>query len=235
MTALGHILPIPVRAPALPWRHAVLLAALLGALALGLAHPGLLGEMSALIAQTKSDPVLLGLVVLIYMVLIALPFVPGAELGLMLLALFGATLALPLYLATVVALTGAFVMGRMAAPRLRTGRRAGPEGATRAPATFPPAMDAHHAPWLKRLVRYRAVALILLINMPGNTVLGGGGGISFMAGLTRHVSLPGFMACVAVAVAPVPLMVMALPLLGDTAVALWIMEQLGEGLAGAGS
>jgi hypothetical protein len=226
MSALNYTLPIPARRSVLSTRHEAMILAVLCALTLWVTNPDLFEKASAVIAHTKSDPLLLAAVVLIYMGLIALPFVPGAELGLMLLAMFGAALALPLYLATVLALTGAFVMGRMADRRLLPGWRAGPEGATRAPDPFTDVMDRQHPAWLTKVFRVRALALILLINMPGNTVLGGGGGISFMAGMTRQFSLASFVACVAIAVAPVPMMVLSLPLLGDTDLGVWVMERL---------
>jgi hypothetical protein len=47
-----------------------------------------------------------------------------------------------------------------------------------------------------------------LINMPGNTVIGGGGGIAMAVGYSRTFTYPGFLACAAVAVAPVPALVL---------------------------
>ena len=43
--------------------------------------------------------------------------------------------------------------------------------------------------------------------MPGNVLIGGGGGIAMVAGLSRLYSLAGFLLAVGVAVAPVPLAV----------------------------
>ena len=51
---------------------------------------------------------------LLYTVLLALPFVPGAEIGLALLVVFGAVMAWPVYVATVLALSIAFAVGRLA-------------------------------------------------------------------------------------------------------------------------
>lgn len=36
----------------------------------------------------------------------------------------------------------------------------------------------------------RYVALAVLLNIPGNVVIGGGGGIAFAAGMTRLFSFP---------------------------------------------
>jgi hypothetical protein len=43
------------------------------------------------------------------------------------------------------------------------------------------------------------------INLPGNIVIGGGGGIALMAGLSRLFSPSGFVVTVAIATLPIPL------------------------------
>ena len=55
------------------------------------------------------------------------------------------------------------------------------------------------------LIRHRYIALIVAINLPGNFLIGGGGGISMIAGVSRLFSAPGFFAAIVIAVAPVPL------------------------------
>jgi hypothetical protein len=51
------------------------------------------------------------------------------------------------------------------------------------------------------------------LNLPGNTLLGGGGGIALMAGLSGLYPMPAYLTTVAIAVAPVPLLVGLSPLL----------------------
>jgi len=63
-------------------------------------------------------------------------------------------------------------------------------------------------------MRFRLLALIVLINTPGNTIIGGGGGIAMAAGYSRSLTYPAFLACIAVAVAPVPAMVLVAEHLG---------------------
>lgn len=58
---------------------------------------------------------------------------------------------------------------------------------------------------MERLYRY--VALALLINTPGNAMVGGGGGLSFAAGLSDVFTLPKFLLTISIAVLPVPLAV----------------------------
>ena len=56
---------------------------------------------------------LIWLGLLAYGVLLAIPFVPGMEISLALFAMLGSSIALPIYVATVVALAVAFLVGRM--------------------------------------------------------------------------------------------------------------------------
>jgi hypothetical protein len=59
-------------------------------------------------------------------------------------------------------------------------------------------------------LRHRYIALALAVNVPGNAVIGGGGGIMMVAGLSGiFAPLPTFVA-IAFAVSPVPLTIMLL-------------------------
>jgi len=64
---------------------------------------------------------------------------------------------------------------------------------------------------MKRLLealKTRPYLLIaLMLNLPGNWVLGEGGGVSLMAGMSRSVSFQRFVLTVALAVAPIPMLV----------------------------
>lgn len=152
----------------------------------------------------------------IYVALMATPFIPGAEIGLTLLTVLGGAIAPLVYLATTVSLMIAFTLGRLLPPTiLQRGlaalglRRAAVfvgEAATMqyddvcallAPKSAPRAVHF--------LLRFRYVALALALNAPGNIVLGGGGGIALVAGLSRVYSPLPFLLTVLVAVLPVPL------------------------------
>ncbi|MEM5473026.1 hypothetical protein WNZ14_14935 [Hoeflea sp. AS60] len=153
-----------------------------------------------------------------YIVLTAIPFVPGTEIGVALLMVFGAPVAVVVYLSTITALTLSFTLGRLTPERKLAGwlkrrglvraaalieafARLGPEGRDR--------YLTQNAPrWLKPwLVNHRMITFIALINLPGNTLLGGGGGIALVTGLSKLMSFPQFFLSVAVAVAPVPIAV----------------------------
>jgi hypothetical protein len=161
--------------------------------------------LSAVLDQASASRASGWALLVLYTVLLAMPFVPGAEIGLALLLLFGASMAWPVYVATVLALSISFLFGRFAT-RFRD---TSPSG------HVPPASDPadivllrlRHRPWVRGLVRFRWLVLALLINMPGNSVVGGGGGIAMAVGYSRTFTYPAFLSCAAVAVAPVPALV----------------------------
>ena len=160
--------------------------------------------------------ILLGL--LSYVVLTSLPFVPGAEIGMTLLTVFGAQMAPIIYLATILSLSLAYGGGRLASleatARLVRGFRL-----QRVADFLETLNDTHRSQRpgylveatgqtaLRRLAQYRYVALAVLINVPGNAVVGGGGGLSFVAGLSGVFPFPKFLLTVTIAVLPVPLAV----------------------------
>jgi hypothetical protein len=157
----------------------------------------------------------------VFVVLLAIPFVPGAEIGLTMLTVFGAPIAPLVYGATVVALVLAYAIGRLVPPAMLARglwavglRRAGDavaeaEGLSRADRLARIAGDGSPKA-LRALARYRYAALLLAINLPGNVVIGGGGGIALMAGMSGLFSPLPYVATVMVAVSPVPLAILLL-------------------------
>lgn len=151
-----------------------------------------------------------------YALLLAIPFAPGIEVGLALLMAKGADIAPYVYLATVSGLTLAFLAGRFLPDRwlastfadLRLARaaalveRLGPMTREERLAHLTERLPR----WLRPLVGpWRYLLLALLLNVPGNAAVGGGGGIAFAAGYSRlfhpGLSLLAFV----LGVAPVPL------------------------------
>ena len=151
-----------------------------------------------------------------YAVFLAFPFVPGAEIGLTLLGLLGAQAVPLVYGATLFGLCLAYSIGRLvpASSISRTLSRLGMKRAADFVERTGPLKPSEmldemlsRAPGraLPFLLRNRYIALIVVLNLPGNILLGGGGGIAMMAGLCRlYAPLP-FLITVAIAVAPVPL------------------------------
>lgn len=136
---------------------------------------------------------------LVYVVLMALPFMPAAEIGLALLMLFGAKAAPLVYASTVAALALAYGLGRLV-PAAGLEKLVGRERLALLERETP-------ARLARAALRHRFVLLVLLFNLPGNIAIGGGGGIALVAGMTRMFPFPAFLAAVALAVAPVPLAV----------------------------
>jgi len=58
------------------------------------------------------------------------------------------------------------------------------------------------------LLKHRYLPLALLLNLPGNVLLGGGGGLGMMAGMSRLYSFPRYFFLVSVAILPSPIVVM---------------------------
>lgn len=150
-----------------------------------------------------------------YAVLLALPFVPGVEVGIAVLAMQGAAAAPAVYLATLAGLMLAFGAGRHLPPRWIAGAL-DDLGLRRAYArlTASCALPAHarlaRLPVWARGPVLRHAGLALAVNLPGNAVLGGGGGLLLMAGLSGLFRAGPVLATLAVAVAPVPLAVWTL-------------------------
>ncbi|MDX2484903.1 MAG: hypothetical protein QNK42_14715 [Pseudodonghicola sp.] len=168
-------------------------------------HPG--AQVSMLVA-----------LMLIYALLIAVPFVPGIEIGLMILAVEGAWIAPWLYLATIAGLLFAYGAGEWV-PYARLHRILADLHMRRACALLEQVHPLNreervmllrdNAPkWLRPLIsRYRYLFVAVVINLPGNAVIGGGGGILFLTGLSRLFKPAAVALTVALAVMPVPMTV----------------------------
>ncbi|QXT38614.1 hypothetical protein [Gymnodinialimonas ceratoperidinii] len=167
---------------------------------------------------SRMQSALLVAALIVYALLIATPFVPGVEIGLALLLLRGASIAPAVYGATVLGLTFAYLLGRylkddaLSRFLLDLGlKRAGQyvHRLTQMPPRDREAeLEARLPDWLALpLVRYRYLSLALLLNLPGNVVLGGGGGLMIMAGLSRLYHTARTILTIALAVLPVPLMI----------------------------
>jgi hypothetical protein len=201
----------------------IALAFWLAALAAGLVLARVLPGVAAGLHPEGSvwtDPLVLA-VLAVFVLACAVPFVPGAEIGFALLVMLGPKVALLVWLATVAALGLAYAAGRyVPADRIAAGLEA--LGLARAArlvrdlgalpeaargAALAAALPGGAAGWL---ARHRLLALAVLFNLPGNSLVGGGGGIAFATGASRLVRPAAFVALVALAVSPVPILVVLL-------------------------
>jgi hypothetical protein len=154
---------------------------------------------------------------IIYILLLSLPFVPGVELGVLLMCVFGKEGIIFVYLATVAGLSLAFLIGRLipqqwidfGLERLGNSRScSGNSDEIEIIAECISAGRKHMPSWVSAyLVKYRYLTIAMLVNLPGNYILGGGGGISIACGTSQRISWKGFLVTIVLAVSPVPILV----------------------------
>lgn len=154
-----------------------------------------------------------------YIVLMVLPFLPAIEIGLVLMTMLGPKGVLVVYACTVTALIIAFGIGRLipAQPligflvwlRLEKAATVFTEfDATPADKRLVFIAERGPAGVFPSLVRHRYWLLALLLNIPGNAVIGGGGGIAMMAGLSRLYSFPLYLLTISLGVLPGPIIIL---------------------------
>ena len=158
-----------------------------------------------------------------YIGLLAIPFVPGAEIGIALLTGFGAPIAPLVYVCTVAAMMLAFTAGRFLpisaleqVLRTMRMRRAADLIARAAPLSrderVTMLLEGQSSRVIRLALHYRYAAIAIAINTPGNSIIGGGGGIMIIAGLSGIFTPLSTFLTVILAVSPVPLAVIFLGL-----------------------
>lgn len=151
-----------------------------------------------------------------YAVLIATPFVPGVEIGLTLIGMLGPAIVFLVYVATLAGLSIGFAAGRLVPLRwlvrlfddlhlTKVSRLLGTIESMNGEERLAFLTSSAPNRFIPFMLRHRYIALAVIVNLPGNILIGGGGGIALMAGTSRLYSVPGFLATIALAVAPVPL------------------------------
>lgn len=154
-----------------------------------------------------------------YVAAMVLPFVPGIEIGLALMLLLGGKGIVLVYLCTQLALALSFLCGRLVPLRCigaffrATGQgralRLVQDLARAAPAQRLDLL-AHRAEsgWTGKLLRHRYLALAVALNLPGNALVGGAGGIGLIAGMSGILSFPRYVLTIAAATTPVPMLML---------------------------
>ncbi len=191
---------------------AVALIVWLGGQALGL------GDLSELLRKLRTEmgwgPLLV--LALIYATCLALPYVPGMELGLLLMVACGQKGIAVVYVATLAGLSLSYAVGHLMA--INSTHRSpvhclvpnhGDLGSG-AKAMIAGSWLAQIAPHrlMTWLAANRYLALALCLNLPGNAVFGGGGGIALICGWSRKFSFLNYLFTVAAAVSPLPLLML---------------------------
>jgi hypothetical protein len=151
-----------------------------------------------------------------YVLLMSIPFVPGAEIGLGLMMILGPKIAPLVYSCTLLSLLLSYCVGRFIPDqmlinffheiRLRKvsallSELKGLDYQQR----FELLIERSPKKWIPFLLKHRYLALMMVINVPGNIVVGGGGGIALTAGMSRLFSPGKFLLAIAIAVSPIPL------------------------------
>ena len=174
-----------------------------------------------LVMHVRSEPMIHRLIMTasgIYIALMSVPFMPAAEIGISMILVFGAKISFLVYVCTVAALIPPYLIGRLIPMQYcaRLFAFLGLRKAHRLLDEIAPLTAEQRLAYLVEntphrfgpfLLRHRFLALAAVLNLPGNMVIGGGGGIAMLAGMTGLYSLPAYLSTVMIAVAPVPLLV----------------------------
>jgi hypothetical protein len=162
---------------------------------------------------------LMSLILLTYILLISIPFVPGIEIALSLMVIRGPDVVIWVYVATIAGLMLAFLAGRFLSYAhlhnifhdLRM-KRACELLDTIQPLSRTQRLDTlkNRIPAFLRplLIEGRYALIGIVLNIPGNALIGGGGGILLVAGLSRVFSTGWMFITLMIAVAPVPIAIL---------------------------
>ncbi len=156
--------------------------------------------------------------VVLYICLMATPFLPGIEIGLILMILLGPQGVVLVYFCTLIALTLSFGLGRVFPPHLLASvlgwlHLSRAESLLRKFDAAPPEQrlefiaESASQQKAQTLLKRRYLVLGALLNLPGNAVIGGAGGIAMLAGMSRLYSFPKYLLLIAIAVSPGPILI----------------------------
>lgn len=157
--------------------------------------------------------------VILYICLMATPFIPGVEIGLALMTMLGPKGILITYACTLVALSISFGIGRLIPSNIliaflqwlhltRAAALAEKFYGVQAEDRLDFLVERLPQRTLPALLKRRYLVLAVLLNIPGNAVIGGGGGLAMMAGMSRLYSFPAYLLLISVAILPGPIVVM---------------------------
>ena len=151
-----------------------------------------------------------------YVVLMAVPFMPGIEMGILIMMMFGRPGILLVYLCTLLALTLSFLAGSHLPPRILARvldwfhlDRArdlvmdlAPLGPEKRLHLLLGSTPTSVVPFL---LRHRYLFIACLLNLPGHAFIGGSGGIGMIVGMSKIFSFPKYLLMVSIAILPGPI------------------------------
>ena len=156
----------------------------------------------------------------VYILWMAMPFVPGIELGLGLMVMLGPKGILLVYLCTLLSLSLSFAIGRLI-PLKTFARLLGWLHLRRSKELvlqLEPLDSEQKLDFLLKtvpsriipfLLKHRYLMIALVLNLPGNALIGGGGGIGLIAGMCRMFPFHKYVLLVSLAITPLPLLFLA--------------------------
>jgi len=216
--------PLAVVQPKKGWRPSLKLIIFL-ALAIGIfvifatqGHEAFVWLEAA--AQKTRTPGMLATLCVIYAVLLAIPGVPGLEVGLVMMGVYHEVGIVAVWLCTIAGLNLSFFAGRKLPKAKVAGwlRPKNPGDETLVDGTLGGGDSMTLLLKKNRVGRAvlrwtgppggwrRYVLIAFLLNMPGNFVIGGGGGIGLFCGTSEDIKWPMFLATTVVAAAAIPAM-----------------------------
>lgn len=158
--------------------------------------------------------------IVVYVLWMALPFVPGIELGLALMVLLGTRGVVLVYVCTLLSLSLSFTIGRLI-PLNSFARFLGwlhLHKARDLVLQLEPLSSEEKLDFLLKsapsriipfLVKHRYLMIAIALNLPGNALIGGGGGIGLISGMSRLYPFPKYILLVSLAITPLPLLLLA--------------------------
>ncbi len=176
-------------------------------------------DMTSLISNLNQDNSQAGLYLLIlsclcYALLVMLPFVPGVELGYVIMMAFGLEGIIAVYISTAFSLSLGFLIGYfsrdhtvIAVLKNKLERQNNSLHNTNIYSNSAYKKGAQLITYiLKRFRSQPYFAVFLLLNLPGNALIGGGGGIALMAGASGQLQPYKYLLTVLLATSIIPVL-----------------------------
>jgi len=154
----------------------------------------------------------------LYILLMTLPFMPGIEIGLTLMLFLGSKGVILVYCCTLIALSISYLIGQRIPLQqlakfldwlhLKKARDLILEMESLSPGEREAILHKKApAKFVPHLLNHRYLAIALLLNLPGNAVVGGGGGIGLIVGMSGLITYTRYLLTIAVSVSPVPIVI----------------------------
>jgi len=154
----------------------------------------------------------------LYILLMTLPFMPGIEIGITLMLFLGSKGVILVYCCTLVALSISYLIGQRIPLQkfakfldwlhLKKARDLILEMESLSPGERVAILHKKApARFIPHLLNHRYLTIALLLNLPGNAVIGGGGGIGLIVGMSGLITYSRYLLTIAVSISPVPIVI----------------------------